>query len=803
MGVAISDNCTADGALVVTSSDGAPSGSCPWTITRTYTVTDACGNAATVNQTITVDDIIPPTASNLAPISVQCLTDIPAGNILDVTDEADNCGVPVVAFVGDVDNGGTCPKIFTRTYSVTDACGNTINVTQAITVGDNIPPTADALAPISVQCASLIPPSNILDVTGEADNCSVPVVTFVSDVSDNNTCPEVITRTYRVTDACNNFINVTQTITVGDNIAPTANALAPINVQCAGLVPASNIADVTGEADNCTAVPTVTFISDVSDNNTCPEVITRTYRVSDACNNFINLTQTITVGDNTPPTASNPAPIAVQCSGLVPASDITVVTDEADNCTAVPTVTFVSDVTNGLTCPETITRTYRVADACNNSINVTQTITVGDNIDPTATAPAAINVTCSTLVPAADITLIADEADNCSVPVVTFVSDVSNGMTCPEVITRTYRVTDACNNSIDLVQTITVGDNIPPTASNLAPVSVQCLTDIPAGNILDVTDEADNCGVPVVAFIGDVDNGGTCPKIFTRTYSVTDACGNSINVTQAITVGDNIPPTADALAPITVQCSGDVPASNILDVTNEADNCSVPVVTFVGDVSDNNTCPEVITRTYRVTDACNNFIDVVQTITVGDNINPTASNPAPVTVTCSTLVPAVDITVVTDEADNCTAAPVVAWVSDATNGLTCPEIITRTYSVTDACLNTINVTQTITVGDNIDPTASNPAPIAVQCSGLVPASDITVVTDEADNCSVPVVTFVGDVSDGNTCPEVITRTYRVTDACKNSIYVTQTITVGDNIDPTSTAPAAIIVQVLAMYQQPT
>ena len=31
------------------------------------------------------------------------------------------------------------------------------------------------------------------------------------------------------------------------------------------------------------------------------------------------------------------------------------------------------------------------------------------------------------------------------------------------------------------------------------------------------------------------------------------------------------------------------------------------------------------------------------------------------------------------------------------------------------------------------------------------------VTDEADNCSVPVVAFVSDVSDGNTCPEVITQ----------------------------------------------
>ena len=57
------------------------------------------------------------------------------------------------------------------------------------------------------------------------------------------------------------------------------------------------------------------------------------------------------------------------------------------------------------------------------------------------------------------------------------------------------------------------------------------------------------------------------------------------------------------------------------------------------------------------------------------------------------------------------SAPVVAFVSDVSDGNTCPEVITRTYSVTDACGNTINVTQTITVDDNTDPTASNPAPV--------------------------------------------------------------------------------------------
>jgi uncharacterized repeat protein (TIGR01451 family) len=49
----------------------------------------------------------------------------------------------------------------------------------------------------------------------------------------------------------------------------------------------------------------------------------------------------------------------------------------------------------------------------------------------------------------------------------------------------------------------------------------------------------------------------------------------------------------------------------------------------------------------------------------------------------------------------------------------------------DLALTGVNAT--VIVEDTINPTASNPAPIDVQCAVDVPASDITVVTDEADN----------------------------------------------------------------------
>ena len=425
-----------------------------------------------------------------------------------------------------------------------------------------------------------------------------------------------------------------------------------------------------------------------------------------------------------------------------------------------------------------------MTDGAGNSTDVTQTITVNDTTAPTASNPAAVSVQCPSNVPATDITVVTDEADNCTAsPTVAFVSDVSDGNSNPETITRTYRVTDGAGNSTDVVQTITVDDTTAPTASNPTAVSVQCASNVPAADITVVTDEADNCTTsPTVAFVSDSSDGNSNPETITRTYRVTDAAGNSTDVVQTITVDDTTAPTASNPVAVSVQCASNVPAEDITVVTDETDNCTAnPTVAFVSDVSDGNQNPEVITRTYRVTDGAGNSTDVVQTITVNDTTSPTASNPAAMSVQC---LPTVDITMVTDGADNCTASPTVAFVSDTSDGNSNPETITRTYRVTDAAGNSTEVSQTITVNDTTAPTASNPAAINAQCSA--PAPDITVVTDEADNCKVsPTVTFVGDTSDGNSNPEVVTRTYKVEDEAGNSTNVVQTITVDDTTAPTA------------------
>ncbi|HTO37732.1 MAG TPA: gliding motility-associated C-terminal domain-containing protein, partial [Brumimicrobium sp.] len=114
---------------------------------------------------------------------------------------------------------------------------------------------------------------------------------------------------------------------------------------------------------------------------------------------------------------------------------------------------------------------------------------------------------------------------------------------------------------------------------------------------------------------------------------------------------------------------------------------------------------------------CGNNIDVVQTITIHDDTDPTASNPAPLTVACLSDVPVADIAVVTDAVDNCTASPTVAFVSESSDNNSCNgEVITRIYSVTDDCGNNINVTHTITI-DSYTPTFTVSSTDPTNCGG--------------------------------------------------------------------------------------
>src|SRR5205814_3095424 len=158
--VTTTDNCS--GTVTVThGTDAISNQTCAnrYTITRTYTATDVCGNSASCAQTITVNDDIAPLLTCPAYITVECSSAVPAANDASVT-TTDNCsGTVTVTHGTDRSEERRVGKEYTitRTYTATDVCGNSASCAQTITVNDDIAPLLTCPKNITVECSSAVP----------------------------------------------------------------------------------------------------------------------------------------------------------------------------------------------------------------------------------------------------------------------------------------------------------------------------------------------------------------------------------------------------------------------------------------------------------------------------------------------------------------------------------------------------------------------------------------------------------------------------------------------------------------------
>ncbi len=175
---------------------------------------------------------------------------------------------------------GTCPIQVTRTFNAEDRCGTTATATQLIEIIDNIPPTANSLDNITLQCRDDIPSSEP-SLLNAQDNCALKSITF-NDVSDQQTCPETITRTYLILDQCDNATRVNQTIIINDTIAPVLlSPLEPnVSIGC-GMIPEAPELEFS---DNCPESLNVNYTETTFPINSSSYTIIRTWTVSDHCN---------------------------------------------------------------------------------------------------------------------------------------------------------------------------------------------------------------------------------------------------------------------------------------------------------------------------------------------------------------------------------------------------------------------------------------------------------------------------------------------------------------------------------------
>ena len=605
--------------------------SCNYTITRTWTSADACGNEGTIAQIITVRDETPPVFANVpADITVDCGV-IPAP--VDPT-ATDNCSSATITLV-ESQPSSSCSGNYTilRTWTATDNCGNQSTAEQYVLVVDNTPPTLTGVpTDITVDCNAIPSPANVQAVDDCVSNITVDLVE--TTVAGGCSSGGIITRTWTASDSCGNSAMASQQIVILDQTPPVITSMpADVTIGCLD-TPTVEYPTATDNCDN-----NVTFsYTDQIVAETCPNnySIQRTWVAIDDCNNQTSQIQTITVEDVTPPAISiSPADLTVNCHE-VPAPTFPTYSDQ---CGGTITIDF-DQVKNTNNCEDnyTIINTWTATDECGNSSTAVQTITVIDVIPPLISdVPNDTTVQCSGI-PAI---IHPTTTDNCDNPVNVVYSEQIDSTDCSSyTITRIWTATDNCGNQAVDSQVITVIDDVSPILST-SPVDLTVSCDnIPVADVLTATD---NCtGNLTVNYNETIGTG--CPYTLTRSWTVTDDCGNTATATQTINVIDTTDPVlAGVPADAVVECDA-IPTAPIVTAT---DNCTSNLTVNYNETIGTG-CPYTLTRSWTVTDDCGNTATATQTINVIDTTDPVLVGvPADAVVECD-AIPTAPIVTATD-----------------------------------------------------------------------------------------------------------------------------------------------------------
>src|SRR5439155_7176584 len=121
-------------------------------------------------------------------------------------------------------------------------------------------------------------------------------------------------------------------------------------------------------------------------------------------------------------------------------------------------------------------------------------------------------------------------------------------------------------------------------------------------NLTGVATAADACSSVTVTYSDSVSNTCGGSKITSRTWTAIDACGNSTDCVQTITIRDTTPTTMTCPTNITLECPA-LPTTNVTGVATAQDGCSSLTVTYSASVTHTCSGARVISRTWTATDA--------------------------------------------------------------------------------------------------------------------------------------------------------------------------------------------------------
>ncbi len=744
-------------------------------ITRTWSAEDACGNILTCAQIITFIDVTPPQITCPADVAVPCTEDWTPHETGEATATDDIDPDPIITNDDVYVEGDCMQEVFlTRTWHATDDAGNTVSCAQVIHITDEVAPSLTCPADIIVPFGSSTAPS----VTGTAsgmDNCGGPAIVSYTDAISGN----IITRTWTGADPCGNTVQCTQTITIEGSADPVITCPVDVIIACGASTEPVNTGIATATDDN-DPNPVITYSDEVVAGG-CPQefVITRTWRAEDIDGNVSTCIQNISITDDLSPAITCPEDITIPYGASTEPSATGFAT-AIDNCDAAPIITFSDIVSGGI-----ITRTWTAADHCGNSGQCIQIITIEGSADPIITCPADITVACDQS-SAPDITGTATATDdNDPTPSIIYVDAVAGGA-CPQefVITRTWQAEDLDGNISTCLQYITVADDMAPVITCPDNITVPFGSST-APEVTGFATAIDNCdNAPVITY-SDISNAG----IISRTWVATDDCGNFQQCTQTIDIQGSGDPEITCPGDLIIACQESTDPSHTGFATAKDDNDPEPMITY-SDIITAGGCPQekIIVRTWVAEDDDGNSSFCDQTITVIDEIGPQITCPGDITVDCaSSTLPAV--TGSATALDNCDLSPSVTYSDLIQNN-----VISRTWTASDACGNFSQCLQTITIEDTTPPQISCPSDITIACNEATDPS-FTGTATVTDDCSSSITLTYADAVSAGTCPQesTISRTWTASDEFGNENQCLQIITIMDDIAPLTQCPEDITI----------
>ncbi len=675
-----------------------------------YISNDPCSNFSSCDQLVTVIDNEAPTATcNDITVSLDASGEAVL-NVGDLTNiYVDNCAVTEVliakmanplVFGPSVTYG--CSEVGENMLVVqfSDAAGNVNTCMITVTVQDNLAPTV-VFCPLdeTVECDGGTPP--VVDPVF-ADNCPggftvgyVPV--FVPD------CPNtgVITRTWTATDQMGNTAVCTQVITIEDTDPPILVCETDVIIAL----------DANGQA-TITAAQVVVSVDDACSNVTldfnppaydCDDLGINVLIVTatDECNNATGCAVNVEIIDDLAPVFVNCNPVANILLSSLPDCDPDTFLDPdtyaitaTDNCDDVLTIglgvfqpgSFEDFCTNPMAPNEASGIVeLTVSDSEGNISTCTFTLTVENDVDPVFTTCVAnvgviLDANGQASIIQSDVAVGIFPFD-CSVidATLSVTPDRSLNFTCADALLSpvdvTFTATLCTGNTAICVVEVSVTDNELPSIVCPADIVVDC------GTSLDVlvTGNAtidDNCLGGLTLSSSDVVPANINCGILTRTFTATDASGNTNTCEQIITIEDNVLPilTCQDIS-VSLDAAGNGTAVLNSAIVLITDNCTINdfVLLDANPVFD---CSDIGPNLFLidVADNCGNIGTCEINIEVEDNI-------APVITTCN------DLSINFNDAGSCDLSDVMVYIEnnlsildiDATDN--CATVFTTTLNL--------------------------------------------------------------------------------------------------------------------------